>query len=93
MTFELAGTTFHGTGPAPATETRLTLHADVKYLLNPGAVGQPRDGDPRAAFAIVDTSSRHVELMRLAYPVEVAQAKIIEAGLPEVLARRLGVGR
>ncbi len=93
VTFELAGSTFHGTGPASATETRLALQPDVKYLINPGAVGQPRDGDPRAAFAIVDTSSRHVELMRLVYPVEVAQAKIIDAGLPEVLARRLGVGR
>ena len=67
--------------------------AGCKYLINPGSVGQPRDGDPRAAYAIVDTRERRVELLRVKYPVEAAQAKIIEAGLPEVLAQRLAVGR
>ncbi len=61
--------------------------------MNPGAVGQPRDGDPRAGYAIVDTDDQHVEMIRLPYPVEEAQAKIIKAGLPEVLAQRLAVGR
>jgi diadenosine tetraphosphatase ApaH/serine/threonine PP2A family protein phosphatase len=69
------------------------LRAGCKYLLNPGSVGQPRDGDARAAYAIVDTVQRRVELFRLRYPVEETQAKIIKAGLPEVLAQRLGVGR
>ena len=62
----------------------------MKYLVNPGSVGQPRDGDPRAAYAIVDTDAQHVDLIRLTYPVETTQAKIMKAGLPEVLARRLG---
>jgi diadenosine tetraphosphatase ApaH/serine/threonine PP2A family protein phosphatase len=64
-----------------------------KYLVNPGSVGQPRDGDPRAAYAIVDTKKQCVELYRLKYPVEETQMKIIKAGLPEVLAQRLGFGR
>jgi diadenosine tetraphosphatase ApaH/serine/threonine PP2A family protein phosphatase len=65
----------------------------AKYLVNPGSVGQPRDGDPRAAYAIVDTGERRVELVRLVYPVQEAQLKVIRAGLPEVLAQRLAVGR
>jgi diadenosine tetraphosphatase ApaH/serine/threonine PP2A family protein phosphatase len=69
------------------------LIGQSKYLVNPGAVGQPRDGDPRAAYAIVDVEKRRVELFRLKYPVEQAQAKVMSAGLPEVLARRLAVGR
>jgi predicted phosphodiesterase len=93
MTFELAGETFRTTGPAAAAVAELQLRGGVKYLLNPGSVGQPRDGDPRAAYAIVDTSTRRVHLMRLMYPMEVAQEKVIQAGLPEVLARRLAVGR
>ena len=68
----------------------------AKYLVNPGSVGQPRDGDPRAAYAIVDTNNRRaprVELFRLAYPVEETQSKIVAAGLADVLAQRLAVGR
>jgi diadenosine tetraphosphatase ApaH/serine/threonine PP2A family protein phosphatase len=64
--------------------------------VNPGSVGQPRDGDARAAYAIVDTNGNRaprVELLRLKYPVEETQAKIVAAGLPEVLAQRLAVGR
>ena len=72
---------------------QIDLRDGFKYLVNPGAVGQPRDGDPRAAYAIADTDRRHVELIRLKYPVEKTQAKILKAGLPEVLAQRLGFGR
>ena len=74
-------------------EMEIVLRDGHEYLLNPGAVGQPRDADPRAAYAIVDTDRRHVELVRLAYPIEQTQAKILKAGLPEVLAQRLGIGR
>jgi len=81
------------TGRSQSIELRLTLRERCKYLVNPGAVGQPRDGDPRAGYAIVDTDRRQVEMMRLPYPVEEAQAKVIKAGLPEVLAQRLAVGR
>jgi diadenosine tetraphosphatase ApaH/serine/threonine PP2A family protein phosphatase len=71
----------------------LTLDAGVRYLVNCGAVGQPRDGDWRAAFGVFDTSTMTLSLVRVEYDVTTAQAKIIEAGLPEVLAQRLGVGR
>jgi diadenosine tetraphosphatase ApaH/serine/threonine PP2A family protein phosphatase len=91
--FELSADNFDSPGPTVAAEMRLVLRPGSKYLVNPGAVGQPRDGDPRAAYAIADTKVRCVELYRLAYPVEQTQAKIIEAGLPEVLAQRLGMGR
>ncbi|HKT79885.1 MAG TPA: metallophosphoesterase family protein [Vicinamibacterales bacterium] len=93
VTFELENSTLKGTGPAAASEAVLSLRAGVGYLLNPGSVGQPRDGDPRAAYAIVDTKKKIVELLRMTYPIEVAQGKIIAAGLPEVLARRLSAGR
>ena len=76
-----------------ASEMEIVLRDGHKYLLNPGAVGQPRDADPRAAYAIVDTDRRHVKLFRLEYPLEETQAKILKAGLPEVLAQRLGLGR
>ncbi|RPJ67718.1 MAG: metallophosphoesterase [Acidobacteria bacterium] len=64
-----------------------------QYLINPGSVGQPRDGDPRAAYALLDTDARQVTLARVAYPVERAHDRILAAGLPKVLAQRLLVGR
>ena len=64
-----------------------------RYLINCGAVGQPRDGDPRAAFGILDAATSSLTLSRVAYDVARAQAKIVAAGLPPVLAQRLGVGR
>jgi diadenosine tetraphosphatase ApaH/serine/threonine PP2A family protein phosphatase len=93
VTFQLAGGELQANGPATAGEARLELSQDVLYLVNPGAVGQPRDGDARAAFAIVDVEQRCIELYRVDYPIEKAQMKIIEAGLPPVLAKRLSVGR
>jgi predicted phosphodiesterase len=71
----------------------LNFKPQSKYLLNPGSVGQPRDGDPRAAGALVDTEARRVELFRVDYPIEITQAKVVKAGLPDVLAQRLSVGR
>jgi len=71
----------------------LTLDGATRYLVNPGSVGQPRDGDPRAGFALVDTDRRRVAIHRIPYPVALAQARIMEAGLPEILAERLAVGR
>lgn len=93
VTFELSADSFDSSRPAAAAESHLQLRDGSKYLVNPGSVGQPRDGDPRAAYAIVDTRQRHVELFRLTYPVEQAQAKVIKAGLPDVLAQRLALGR
>ncbi len=74
-------------------ERALDLDADSFYLLNPGSVGQPRDGDPRAAYAAYDNESRVVTFHRVPYDVEAAQAKIVAAGLPELLAVRLALGR
>jgi predicted phosphodiesterase len=93
VTFELSDQSFDSVGSSTAPEMHVRMRDGCKYLLNPGSVGQPRDGDARAAYAIVDTIQRRVELFRLRYPVEETQAKIIKAGLPEVLAQRLGVGR
>jgi predicted phosphodiesterase len=93
ITFELSDESFDTVGNESAAELRVHLRDGCKYLMNPGSVGQPRDGDARAAYAIVDTKQRHVELYRRRYAVEDTQAKIIKAGLPEVLAQRLAVGR
>jgi len=64
-----------------------------KYLINVGSVGQPRDGDPRAAFAIYLPDERKVELHRVSYDLDTCQAKIRQVGLPERCAERLAIGR
>jgi diadenosine tetraphosphatase ApaH/serine/threonine PP2A family protein phosphatase len=74
-------------------EFSLTFEPDARYLVNCGAVGQPRDGDPRAAFGLIDTAAGTIDVLRVAYDVAAAQAKIISAGLPDVLAQRLAIGR
>jgi diadenosine tetraphosphatase ApaH/serine/threonine PP2A family protein phosphatase len=66
---------------------------DGEWLLNPGSVGQPRDGDPRAAWLELDTESWSGRYHRVSYDVEGAAAAIRAAGLPAALAERLGVGR
>jgi diadenosine tetraphosphatase ApaH/serine/threonine PP2A family protein phosphatase len=58
-------------------------------ILNPGSVGQPRDGDPRASFAILDTEQETWEMRRAEYDVNEVQLRILEAGLPERQALRL----
>jgi len=79
--------------PQGNPEFTTALEADSKYLINPGSVGQPRDGDSRAAYAIADLDRKSVTLYRVAYPIEIAQKKILDAGLPQMLAYRLGMGR
>ena len=64
-----------------------------RYLLNPGSVGQPRDADPHASFAIVDTHTHTIAIRRVAYDVAGAQEKIRRTGLPHMLADRLALGR
>ena len=64
-----------------------------KYFINVGSVGQPRDGDPRAAYVLYNPKERTVRFRRLEYDIAAAQAKIREAGLPERLAERLEVGQ
>ncbi len=78
-----------GGGLAPAgTEVELT----GRRLLNPGSVGQPRDGDPRAAWLLLDTARRFARFLRVPYSVERTQAEIRRRGLPESLAVRLALG-
>ncbi len=81
------------TAPVHGSPFRLDLDEQSQYLVNCGAVGQPRDGDPRAAYGLLDTDARSVTIIRTPYDVAAAQAKIVAAGLPEVLARRLAAGR
>ncbi len=64
-----------------------------KCFINTGSVGQPRDGDARAAYVIYDPSKRSVELRRVPYDIEGTQRKIAEAGLPDRLAKRLDYGK
>jgi predicted phosphodiesterase len=71
----------------------LTIEPHTTYLLNPGSVGQPRDGDPRAGFAIADLDHNSVEFWRVLYNVEAVQERMSKAGLPEPLILRLSFGR
>jgi diadenosine tetraphosphatase ApaH/serine/threonine PP2A family protein phosphatase len=74
------------------TARRVEIEPKYFYLVNPGSVGQPRDGDPRAAYALYSPEERAVEFRRVAYDVDRAAAKIRAAGLPEFLAARLHEG-
>jgi diadenosine tetraphosphatase ApaH/serine/threonine PP2A family protein phosphatase len=67
--------------------------SDDEWLINPGAVGQPRDGDPRAAWLLLDTEGWSAEWRRVEYPIEQAASAIEDAGLPTVLAQRLYTGQ
>lgn len=82
-----------GAVTALAPPGRLRVQQGERYLVNVGSVGQPRDGDPRACFVLYETAGPTVRFRRVEYDVERAQAKILEAGLPEVLAARLAFGR
>jgi diadenosine tetraphosphatase ApaH/serine/threonine PP2A family protein phosphatase len=76
-------------GPAPGG-SKITL--DGRRLLNPGSVGQPRDGDPRAAWVLLDFEERFAEFHRVPYSIERTQAEMRERGLPHALAARLERG-
>jgi predicted phosphodiesterase len=66
---------------------------DGRWLLNPGSVGQPRDGDPRAAWLMLDLDTCLASFRRTEYPVERTQEEIVAAGLPDALATRLALGQ
>jgi diadenosine tetraphosphatase ApaH/serine/threonine PP2A family protein phosphatase len=70
----------------------ISIQKGWKYLINIGSVGQPRNKDPRASFAIYDTEANTVTRLRIEYDVATAQKKIREAGLPDRLATRLERG-
>jgi len=85
---------FPGYTDARKIETfEFALQSGKKYLINPGSVGQPRDGDWRAAFLVFDSTSRVAMFYRVPYDVKSAQRSILAAKLPERLAIRLGEGR
>ncbi len=74
------------------TSDEVSLHQNRKYIINPGSVGQPRDKDPRASFVFFDSDKKFVKRVRVEYDLEETQKKILDAGLPEVLATRLSYG-
>ena len=71
----------------------MLLDSDERYFINPGSVGQPRDGDPRAAYAILDTSAQQITFGRVAYDIASTQQQMLEYNLPLMLIRRLQFGR
>jgi len=80
--------------PRPSEQfAALQIDPSRRYLLNPGSVGQPRDGDPRAAFAIADLDHRIVEFWRVPYDISAVQQRMRDARLPEPLVQRIVVGR
>lgn len=76
-----------------AETVSLQLKPNTRYMINPGSVGQPRDGDWRAAFALFDTEARVVHYHRTPYNLKAAQERILSANLPARLATRLAAGR
>ena len=83
----------HVSAGAGEDASSLVVDPETRYMLNPGSIGQPRDGDPRAAFAIADTGRRVVEFWRVPYEIAEVQDRMRAAGLPEALALRLNFGR
>lgn len=75
----------------PEYDTLFSLES-TRLIINPGSVGQPRDSDPRAAYAFLDTEALTIEHKRVAYPVSVTQEKMRQYGIPTRLVRRLEYG-
>lgn len=74
------------------THVPMLVEIEGRKIINPGGVGQPRDGDPRASYAMLDTKKGEIEFKRVEYEVEEAARKILKAGLPQFLAYRLYEG-
>jgi diadenosine tetraphosphatase ApaH/serine/threonine PP2A family protein phosphatase len=77
----------------PISGVSVQLLQGRRWLAVVGSVGQPRDGDPAASFAMFDTSSREITYCRVPYDVDMAARRILENGLPLWLAERLSIGR
>ena len=75
------------------TYSKFRVEPGKKYFVNVGAVGQPRDGNPKAGYVVYDLNEQTIELRRLDYDIPKAQKKILEVGLPQRLADRLAVGK
>jgi diadenosine tetraphosphatase ApaH/serine/threonine PP2A family protein phosphatase len=83
-------------GPDPvtySTSSNIPIEDGSTTIINTGSVGQPRDSNPNACYALYDTERSRVVLRRLAYDIEKTAAKIVEAGLPQVLGKRLSLGK
>jgi diadenosine tetraphosphatase ApaH/serine/threonine PP2A family protein phosphatase len=89
----VAGAFVRDEGVKSVKVEQLEIEEDKKYLINVGSVGQPRDGDWRAAYCIYHLDKNMVEQRRVEYDLETAQQKVIRAGLPRMLAERLKLGR
>ncbi len=89
----VAGAFVRDEGVRRIVQPQLTIENGKKYFINTGSVGQPRDGDPRAAYCIYHIDRGVVEQRRVKYDLATAQKKIIQAGLPKLLAERLALGR
>lgn len=72
--------------------TEISIEEGKKYIINEGSVGQPRDGDPRACYGVLDTDTKRFRLKRLPYPVDQVQKKMWKEHLPSFLIHRLSVG-
>ena len=79
-------------GFAVRDEITVRLDRNLRYLLNPGSVGQPRDRNPKASCMILDTDKLTVQFLRVEYDLATTQQRIRKAGLPEILAARLEYG-
>lgn len=104
LTYQNTGVCFFGHTHVPlafirdsvvrgGTYSKFHVEPGKKYFVNVGAVGQPRDGDPRAGYVVYDMAEQTIELRRLDYDIPKAQKKILDAGLPPRLAERLAVGK
>jgi diadenosine tetraphosphatase ApaH/serine/threonine PP2A family protein phosphatase len=93
VVFHYENEMFDGYVPDVSDRHPVVLQSDAQYLVNVGSVGQPRDGDPRAAYGIYDDEQSTLFMYRVPYPVDGAQRRILAAGLPASLANRLAVGR
>ncbi len=79
--------------PVQSYNTKIKIEEDAVYIINAGSVGQPRDDDNRACYCVYDADKGEVEFRRVEYDIKAAHDKIIEAGLPPILAERLWAGR
>jgi len=70
----------------------IEIKKDKRYIINCGSVGQPRDGNPQASYGIYDLDRQRLIINRISYPVYITQKKILNAGLPKILAERLDYG-
>jgi len=91
--FKVVDDRFDGMPLDPDTDAVIPLQRGARYLVNVGSIGQPRDGDPRAGYGVLDDEARELHTFRVPYPVEKAQQRILAVGLPASLANRLALGR